>query len=914
LELIISPTGNPLQLVRGSDVTLDCEVGGEGLADTLHWFHNGTEVTEDLTRESNGLALSLEHLTVNDEGEYSCIAISGSSTISQTIQLEILIPPTVELSPSISNILVVNHTLEGPIPKCIARGYPQPTISWLGPNGQVLGVGEDGALVLGTHLTRSDAGSYECVATNSVGENRTQLTLIVEDAPLITVPPLDTVTAYGSDVSLTCTAEGPPTPTISWSRRYGAPLGNSSLDLSGTLHHFSVSGEDSGVYFCVASNGYEPVGNVSATLTVLDNPRVTSLTVSPSPILSSGTTFTIVCSVSHPPAPFSIRWYQNGTLIPPADSRFQMVTGESSGTLTVYSPDQSYSAVYTCNVTTGYAFDTAQVTVTVGSAPVIDETSSDTDLKLGEGAFLDCAVIGLPNPRIDWFMTNETGGIRQLVATVGEHYVVHTESLQLVNVTQQESGVYQCRVMNELGTYTKTVRVRVEGTPLAISISPTVLVASDNYTLTCDIIYNFPTATVTWRRADSAPLSTGRFTTTPSGGLNISPVAPNDGGVYECVASNEYGTSVVSAEVTVHVRPTVSLPSPSLVAILFDDVTLSCSVDGSPAPSQEWSRTDGVPLTESRYMFDSDTGDLTIDTVTVTDTATYSCTATNLVGVATAVVEVLVRGAPVTNLAAVVLNSTAISLSWTHPPSHLTPTLSSYLLQYTVSGSLRRETLVLDMSVTSVLLTRLEEATQYQLCVFGDYGDVQGVVVTVTATTEEDVPTGAPRNVSLDGEVEALKISWLPPSEADRNGVIIRYDIFYLEMEEDETNDTSASPRVFSAAEYTPSDLEASNHSTRLGGLAGGKRYLVKMRAATSPGAGPNSTLVSTVTLEPFPLLLVLAIGVPAASLLLLLCLLVSLCVCYRCCYRRSRAGKHSPLTEEAADLSGQQRKRKGRV
>ena len=257
-----------------------------------------------------------------------------------------------------------------------------------------------------------------------------------------------------------------------------------------------------------------------------DNPRVTSLTVSPAPILSSGTTFTIVCSVSHAPAPFSIRWYQNGTLIPPADSRFQMVAGEDSGTLTVYNPDQSYSAVYTCNVTTEHAFDTAQATVTVGckiivvctlkrskkpktslcsisyckdhyepkklacmksrknysvifvgvvlvkqkfgdfvfsAAPVIDKTSSDTDLKPGEGAFLDCAVIGLPNPRIDWFMRNETGGIRQLVATVGEHYVVHTESLQLVNATQQESGVYECRAMNELGTYNKTATVRVEG-------------------------------------------------------------------------------------------------------------------------------------------------------------------------------------------------------------------------------------------------------------------------------------------------------------------------------------------------------------------------------------------------------------------------------------------------------------------
>ena len=44
---------------------------------------------------------------------------------------------------------------------------------------QVLEVSE-GAPVLRTHLTRSESGVYECVATNSAGENRTQLTLVVE--------------------------------------------------------------------------------------------------------------------------------------------------------------------------------------------------------------------------------------------------------------------------------------------------------------------------------------------------------------------------------------------------------------------------------------------------------------------------------------------------------------------------------------------------------------------------------------------------------------------------------------------------------------------------------------------------------------------------------------------------------------
>ena len=64
LQVTISPSGDPLQRTEGSDVTLHCEVGGGGSVDTLRWLHNGVEVTEQLTRESNGLALSLEHLTV----------------------------------------------------------------------------------------------------------------------------------------------------------------------------------------------------------------------------------------------------------------------------------------------------------------------------------------------------------------------------------------------------------------------------------------------------------------------------------------------------------------------------------------------------------------------------------------------------------------------------------------------------------------------------------------------------------------------------------------------------------------------------------------------------------------------------------------------------------------------------------
>ena len=76
--------------------------------DTIRWLHNGAEVPEhQLTRESDGLALSLEDLTVSlspfilflsvyphtlqveDGGEYSCIVTSGSSVLTQTVSLQI---------------------------------------------------------------------------------------------------------------------------------------------------------------------------------------------------------------------------------------------------------------------------------------------------------------------------------------------------------------------------------------------------------------------------------------------------------------------------------------------------------------------------------------------------------------------------------------------------------------------------------------------------------------------------------------------------------------------------------------------------------------------------------------------------------------------------------------------------------
>ena len=88
---------------------------------------------------------------------------------------------------------------------------------------------------------------------------------------------------------------------------------------------------------------------------------------------------------------------------------------------------------------------------------------SDIDLKPGQGTSIDCAVTGTPNPRIEWFVTNEMGVRSQLITTAGEYYIIHTDRLELREVTQLNSGVYECVVQNELGSDVGSARVRVEG-------------------------------------------------------------------------------------------------------------------------------------------------------------------------------------------------------------------------------------------------------------------------------------------------------------------------------------------------------------------------------------------------------------------------------------------------------------------
>ncbi|XP_057406350.1 neuronal cell adhesion molecule isoform X5 [Balaenoptera acutorostrata] len=245
---------------------------------------------------------------------------------------------------------------------------------------------------------------------------------------------------------------------------------------------------------------------------------------------------------------------------------------------------------------------------------------------------LECIAEGLPTPIIYWIKEDGTLPINRTF------YRNFKKTLQIVQVTEADSGNYQCIAKNALGAIHHIISVTVKASPYWI-IAPQNLVLSpgEDGTLICRANGN-PKPRISWLLngvlIEIAPDDPSRKIDGDT--IIFSNVQERSSAVYQCNASNEYGYLLANAFVNVLAEPPrIFTSADTLYQVIANrPALLDCAFFGSPLPTIEWFKgAKGSALREDIYVL-HENGTLEIPVAQKDSTGTYTCVARNKLGMA----------------------------------------------------------------------------------------------------------------------------------------------------------------------------------------------------------------------------------------------------------------------------------------
>ncbi|MGH0168169.1 UNVERIFIED_CONTAM: hypothetical protein FKN15_053686 [Acipenser sinensis] len=175
---------------------------------SYRWLKNGEplEPLQERIQVRNGV-LAINTVSLSDSGMYQCVAENKHGVIYSNAELQVIAIPPDFIQNQLKKLTTVIEGGEAVI-ECKPRMSPKGVLSWRKGNealreNERITVLEDGSLRI-TNVTKSDDGSYTCVAKNQFGGASSRGSLVVKDPTIITVPPSNMDVTVGESVLLPC--------------------------------------------------------------------------------------------------------------------------------------------------------------------------------------------------------------------------------------------------------------------------------------------------------------------------------------------------------------------------------------------------------------------------------------------------------------------------------------------------------------------------------------------------------------------------------------------------------------------------------------------------------------------------------------------------------------------------------------
>ncbi|XP_040841195.1 neurofascin isoform X5 [Ochotona curzoniae] len=573
------------------NILIECEAKGNP-APSFHWTRNSRffNIAKDprvsMRRRSGTLVIDFRSggRPEEYEGEYQCFARNKFGTaLSNRIRLQVSkspLWPKENLDP-----VVVQEGAPLTLQCNPPPGLPSPVIFWMSSSMEPItqdkrvSQGHNGDLYFSNVMLQDMQTDYSCnarfhfthtiqqknpftlkVLTNhpyndsSLGNHPDMYSArgVAERTPSFMYPQgtsSSQMVLRGMDLLLECIASGVPTPDIAWYKKGGdLPSDKAKLEnFNKALRITNVSEEDSGEYFCLASN---KMGSIRHTISVRVKAAPYWLDEPQNLVLAPGEDGRLVCRANGNPKP-TVQWMVNGEPLqsaPPNPNR------EVAGDTIIFRDTQiSSRAVYQCNTSNEHGYLLANAFVSVLDVPprMLSPRNQLIRVILYNRTRLDCPFFGSPIPTLRWFKNGQGSNLDG-----GNYHVYENGSLEIKMIRKEDQGIYTCVATNILGKAENQVRLEVKD-PTRIYRMPEDQVAKKGTTvqLECRVKHD-PSLklTVSWLK-DEEPLYIGNRMKKEEDSLTIFGVAERDQGSYTCVASTELDQDLAKAYLTVLGRP-----------------------------------------------------------------------------------------------------------------------------------------------------------------------------------------------------------------------------------------------------------------------------------------------------------------------------------------------------------------------
>ncbi|XP_076265879.1 Down syndrome cell adhesion molecule 1 isoform X12 [Rhynchophorus ferrugineus] len=855
----------------GNDTIMTCDVSAYPVP-KFRWykFIEGTSrkqavTLDDRVKQVAG-TLIIREAKVDDSGKYLCVVNNSVGGESVETVLTVTAPLKANIEPKVQTIDFGRPAVF----TCKFEGNPIKTISWMKDGNKI---DHTDAVLKIDAVRKEDKGMYQCFIRNDQesAEATAELKLGGRfEPPQIRHAFNEETVQPGNSVFLKCIASGNPTPEITW-ELYGRRLSNSDryqigqyVTVNGdVVSHLNVTGihtNDGGLYRCVASS---KVGSAdhSARINVYGLPFVRSM--EKQSIVAGGTLIVHCPFAGHPVD--TVVWERDGRLLP--INRKQKVF--PNGTLIIENVERiSDQATYVCVAKNSQGYNArGSLEVQVMVAPKLQLfTFGDEPIYMGESTTVNCNLAQGDLPiNFSWMLNgrpvDQVDGIN--VGSFGKK----TSVLGVDSLTDAHAGNYTCIASNLAGTSSYTAELLVNVPPRWI-LEPTdkAFAQGSDAAVECKAD-GFPKPVVTWKRATG--VSPGDYkdfkpnnpdVKVEDGTLMINNIQKTNEGYYLCEAVNGIGSGL-SAVILISVQapPQFEVKFRNQTSRRGDPAVLQCEAKGEKPIGILWNINNKrlEPKGDNRYTIREEIlpngvlSDLSIKRTERSDTAIFTCIATNAFGSDDTNINMIIQEVPEVPYGLKVLDKSgkSVQLSWVSPYDGNSP-IKKYLIEYKPSkGSWEKnsERVLIPGEQTEAGIFTLRPATTYHIRIIAENEiGSSDPSDTVTIITAEEIPGGPPTDIRVEADDQhTLIVYWKPPVRDHWNGDIQGYYVGYKLANTDK-------PYLFETVEF-PREEEGKEHKLKISSLKTYTQYSVVVQAFNKVGAGPTSEEYKANTAEGVP-------------------------------------------------------------